>query len=292
MSRLLERLPHPSVRPSGREEVAGIALFLAVTVGWTLWLAVPDWDWDASAGLTNPFDLGGLIAAIPSALSVVVTGYLISRAVAAVWLGWIPGALMMGVGFLFVDSLGELIFVGGLLLMLGWPLYFLPLIGVGVVLRARHVKRLASPRPVNRRLFLGVGASVVVAGVLAATLYATTRDSSEPTIAAPRATGPLCKSSGVRYAGATAEGAEVCFTLSPDRSEWIEIGVSFVSASGCPDAATGTRRTGGPLPFTAPGRFATDGFTATVRGEQASGELSDPDICGSKTFEWDARRIP
>jgi hypothetical protein len=96
MSRLLERLPHPSVRPSGREEVAGIALFLAVTVGWTLWLAVPDWDWDASAGLTNPFDLGGLIAAIPSALSVVVTGYLISRAVAAVWLGWIPGALMMG----------------------------------------------------------------------------------------------------------------------------------------------------------------------------------------------------
>jgi hypothetical protein len=292
LSRLLERLPHPSVKPSRRQEVAGIALFLAVTVGWTLWIAIPDWDWDAPAGLTNPFDLGGLIAAVPSALSVVVTGYLIGRAVAAVWLGWIPGVLIMAVGFLFVDSLGGLIFVGGLLLILGWPLYFLPLIGIGVGLRGWHVKRLASPRPVNRRLLLGVGASVVAAGLLAGTLYATTRDSSEPTTAAPPPAEPLCKSSGIRYAGATPQGAEVCFTLSPDRSEWVEIGVSFIPASGCPDTATGTRRTGGPLPFTGPGRFTMDGFTATIRGEQASGELSDPDICGSKTFEWDARRVP
>jgi hypothetical protein len=175
LSRLLERLPHPSVKASRRAEVAGVALFLAVTVGWTLWIAIPDWDWDAPAGLTNPFDLGGLIAAIPSALSVVATGYLIGRAVAAVWLGWIPGALMMAIGVLFVDSLGGLIFVGGLLLMFGWPVYFLPLIGIGVWLRGWHVKRRTSgARPINRRLFLGAGASVVAAGLLAGTLYATT----------------------------------------------------------------------------------------------------------------------
>jgi hypothetical protein len=283
MSRLLERLPSPSVRPSRRQEVAGIALFLVVTVAWNLWLALPDWDAHLSARLMSPFDLGGLLAAVPSALSVVATGYLIGRAIAVVWLGWIPGALMMAIGFLFVDSLGGLIFVGGLLLMLGWPLYFLPLIGIGVGLRSWHVKRLASPRPVSRRLVLGLGAAVVAAGLLGAAFYTTDPDSSEEA---------LCNRSGLRYAGTTAEGAEVCFTLTPDRSEWLEIGVSFVPASGCPNSATGTRHTGGPLPFSAPGRLTTNGFTATIRGEQASGELSDPEICGSKTFEWDARRVP
>jgi hypothetical protein len=282
-SRLLERLPHPSVEPSRREEVAGIALFLAVTVAWLLWIAIPDWDWDAPAGLTNPFDLGGLIAAVPSALSVVVTGYLIGRALAVVWLGWIPGALMMAVGFLFVDSLGGLIFIGGILLVLGWPLYFLPLIGIGVGLRGWRAKQLVSPRPVNRRLLLGIGAAVVVVGgLLAAALYGTERDSSEEA---------LCNRSGLRYAGTTAEGAEVCFTLTPDRSEWVEIGVRFVPANGCPNSATGTVHKGGPLALSA-GRFTTEGFTATVRGDEASGELSDDEICGSKTFEWDARRVP
>jgi hypothetical protein len=289
MSRLLERLPSPSVKPSRREQVAGITLFLAVTVGWTLWIGVLEWDWDSSGGLTNPFALGGLIAALPSALSVVVTGYLIGRVVAAVWLGWIPGAFMVAVGLLSVD-LGALIFIGGLLLMFGWPVYFLPLIAVGVGLRRWHVKRLVAHRPVNRRLLLGIGVAVVAAGMLATALYAREPDEPEPVTAAPPPTGPLCKLDGVRYAGATAQGAEVCFTLSPHRSEWREIGVSFIPASGCPDAATGTRRTGGSLPFSSPGRLTMDGFSATIRGERASGTLSDSDICGSKTFEWTARR--
>jgi hypothetical protein len=47
-------------------------------------------------------------------------------------------------------------------------------------------------------------------------------------------TAALCTKPGIRYAGATAEGAEVCFTLTPDRSKWVEIGFRFVRASGCP----------------------------------------------------------
>jgi hypothetical protein len=86
-------------------------------------------------------------------LTVVLTGYLFGDLVAAVWLGWFPGALMMTVGFLAsasaTDNIGWLIFVGGLLLGLGWPLYFLPLIGIGVLLRGRRRKRLAAaPSPV------------------------------------------------------------------------------------------------------------------------------------------------
>ena len=292
MARLLERLPSPSAKPSRHEQVAGVALFLAVTVAWTLWITLPDWDTDSPAGLTNPFDLGGIIAAVPSAVSVIVTGYLIGRAIAAVWLGWIPGVLLMAIGFI-ADGLSGLIFIGGLLLMFGWPVYFLPLIGSGVGLRSWHAKRLASPRPVNRRRLVVVAAAVAAVGLLGAAYYATTRDAtnSEPLGEETSSTAALCNKSGLRYAGTTAEGAEVCFTLSPDRREWLEIGVSFVAASRCPRSSTGTRRTNGPLPFTAPGRLAMDGFAATVRGDEASGVFSDEDICGRKTFKWTARRV-
>jgi hypothetical protein len=294
MARLLERLPSPSVKPSRREQVAGIALFLVVSGLWTLWLALvvaysdvyPSWS------LTHPLGVGGLIAAVPSAASVVVAGYLLGRTMAAVQLGWIPGALMIAVGFMPL-TVEELLFTGGLLLIFGWPVYFLPLIAIGAGLRSWHVKRLElAPRirPVNRRLGYGIGASVVVVGLLAAGFYARSRDSSEPTTAARPVGGPLCTRPGLRYAGATRQGAEVCFTLSPDRREWVEIGASFVPASGCPNSATGTRHAGGPVPLDAPGRITIDCFTATIRGEWASGVLSDSDICGSKTFAWTARR--
>jgi hypothetical protein len=107
----------------------------------------------------------------------------------------------------------------------------------------------------------------------------------------------LCKEPGIRYAGATAEGAEVCFTLSPDRTQWVEIGFTFVPASGCPHKAGTTSTTGktyyeGPDPLTGPGRISVSGFTGTIRGARASGVLEDPEICGTKTFRWSARRAP
>ena len=107
----------------------------------------------------------------------------------------------------------------------------------------------------------------------------------------------LCTKPGIRYAGTTAQGAEVCFTLTQDRSRWVEIGFRFDRASGCPheagtDSATGKTYFEGPGTLTGPGRITVGGFTATIRGPQASGVLGDSEVCGSKTFEWNARRTP
>lgn len=100
-----------------------------------------------------------------------------------------------------------------------------------------------------------------------------------------------CKREGIRYAGTTAEGAKVCFTLTPDRGAWLEIVFSFVRASGCPQIATGTASLEGPTQLDAPGRIEIPGsFTATIRVASASGVLEDSHICGSKQFEWSAHR--
>jgi hypothetical protein len=101
----------------------------------------------------------------------------------------------------------------------------------------------------------------------------------------------LCKKAGIRYAGTTAQGAEVCFTLTPDRSKWVEIGFRFVRASGCPHT-TGKTYYEGRDPLTDPGRIAIPGFTATIRGTRASGVLKDSRVCGSRAFKWSARRAP
>jgi hypothetical protein len=112
--------------------------------------------------------------------------------------------------------------------------------------------------------------------------------SVEPTIAAR-----LCKHPGVRYKGTTREGAEVCFTLTPDRSKWVEIGFRFVPASGCPHAgATGMSYYEGSEPLTTPERISVRGFTATIQGAQAEGVLEDSTVCGNKTFKWTAHRAP
>lgn len=310
LSRLVKRLPPPSTNPSRRERGAGVTLFLLVTACWTLWLASAEQGWIGYGDGYGSFVL--LIAAGLSAISLVMTGYLLGRTWAALWLGWVPGATMAAVGFSMTptpggdEAGGGLIFIGGLLLMLGWPAYFFPLIAIGAALRRRRVKRLASARvlderPVNRRVRLGIGASVVVVGVAAATYYAIPRDSSAPTTAGPPpalagpepVAGPLCKQPGIRYAGTTAQGAEVCFTLTPDGSELVETGFSFVGASGCPDGAEGTVHSGYPGTVDPSGHFEIpEGLTARIHGVRASGVLEDSDICPGKKFEWSARRAP
>jgi hypothetical protein len=103
----------------------------------------------------------------------------------------------------------------------------------------------------------------------------------------------LCKEPGIRYTGRTREGAEVCFTLTSDRSKWVEIGFTFVRASGCPDSTTAGRAYyEGPEPLAGPGRLAAPGFRATIRGSRASGVLEDSDVCPGKRFRWSAGRVP
>jgi hypothetical protein len=103
----------------------------------------------------------------------------------------------------------------------------------------------------------------------------------------------LCKRAGIRYAGTTAQGAEVCFTLTRDGSALVESGFSFVEASRCPDGATGTDHNFYPGRVDASGRVRNShGFTATIRGASASGVFEDPEICPGKKFAWSARRQP
>jgi hypothetical protein len=117
-------------------------LFLAVTACWVFGLAAAEQDWIGYHDLVLP------IAAALSALSVVVTGYL-GRVWDALWLGWIPGAAMLTVGFAMTPDIGgdetgaTMAFVGGLLLAIGWPAYFFPLIVLGAELRGRRDRRRA-----------------------------------------------------------------------------------------------------------------------------------------------------
>jgi hypothetical protein len=105
-------------------------------------------------------------------------------------------------------------------------------------------------------------------------------------------TAELCKEEGIRYTGTTTEGAEVCFTLTSDRREWVEIGFSFVRASRCPGGATGRTYYEGQEPLTGTGRLTASGFTGTIQGGRASGSLEDSKVCGSKSFKWGAHRSP
>lgn len=292
LSRLVNRLPPPSTNPSRRERGAGVTLFLLVTACWTLWLASAEQGWIGYGDGYWSFVL--LIAAGLSAISLVMTGYLLGRTWAALWLGWVPGATIVAIGISMTptpggdEAGGGMIFLGGLLLVPGWPAYFWPLIAIGAALRRRRVKQVTSARvlderPVNRRVRFGIGISVAVVGLLAATYYAVPRDSSET----------LCKRDGIRYAGTTAEGAEVCFTLTLDGRELVETGFSFVGASSCPDGAEGTVLSGYRGTIDPAGHFEIpEGLTATIYGVRASGVFEDSDICPGKKFEWSARRAP
>jgi hypothetical protein len=118
----------------------------------------------------------------------------------------------------------------------------------------------------------------------------------EPTAAEVERTqsaSKLCKRDGIRYVGATAEGAEVCFTLTPDGTELLETGFSFVPASGCPDGAEGTVNSDYRGSVDPSGHFENpDGLTATIRGPRAAGVFEDSAICKGKKFEWSAQRAP
>lgn len=123
-------------------------------------------------------------------------------------------------------------------------------------------------------------------------LTAPTQEGSTTTGSQPPET-ELCTKAGIRYAGTTPEGAEVCFTLTPDGTELLESGYSFVGASGCQDMAEGAIRSDYPGTVDSSGHFETpEGLTATIRGDEASGVFADSDICPGKEFSWSARRRP
>jgi hypothetical protein len=119
------------------QRLVGVSLFLVVTACWVLGLAAWEQGWiDVS-------EFAFLAGAGVSAVSLVLTGYL-GRTKDALWLGWIPGTSMMAVGFAMTptpggdETGGSLVFFGGLVLI-GWPIYFFPLIALGVLLRRRLV---------------------------------------------------------------------------------------------------------------------------------------------------------
>ena len=115
--------------------MAGVTLFVLVTLCWGLWFGY----FEQRIGSSEPYvDIALLFAAGLSAVSVVLTGYLLGRKLPALWLGWVPGATFLAIG----DPTSSLFFVGVYLLFFGWPAYFWPLIAIGAALRRRRVKRL------------------------------------------------------------------------------------------------------------------------------------------------------
>jgi hypothetical protein len=122
------------MRGSWIKRYSGIALFLGVTAIWVSWLAAWELGWN------GPSESGFVAALVLSAVSLVMTGYL-GRFRDALLLGWIPGATTFVLGVAMTPTPGAdntgggLIFVGVLLLIPGWPLFFFPLIALGVVLR-------------------------------------------------------------------------------------------------------------------------------------------------------------
>ena len=139
---LADRPPSPADGSSRHRRAAGIALFLAVTACWLTGLALAEQDRLDASWIVLP------IAGLLSAVTVVMTGYL-GRVWDALWLGWIPGVTMMAIGFSMSptpggdETGGTMVFFGGLLLGLGWPVYFFPLIAVGTELRGKRARRLA-----------------------------------------------------------------------------------------------------------------------------------------------------
>jgi hypothetical protein len=133
----------PTVESSRLERAAGVTVFLVVTACWTFGLLSAELNW---IGYADSFTA---IATVLSVVSVVLTGYF-GRLQDALWLGWIPGAAVMAIGFSLSpepggdETGGGMIFLGGLVLF-GWVVYFLPLIAVGVWLRTRVERRAPDP---------------------------------------------------------------------------------------------------------------------------------------------------
>jgi len=145
LSRQPEGQRSPTDTPSSLEQTAGITLFLVVTGCWLLGVVSAELDWIAYS------DVFVLAATVLSIASVVLTGYL-GRIQHALWVGWIPGAAMMAIGFAMSpdpggdETGGALIFIGGLVLF-GWAVFFFPLIALGVYLRRRRDRRPTAASP-------------------------------------------------------------------------------------------------------------------------------------------------
>jgi hypothetical protein len=136
-----------SIGPNQRGRVAGIALFLFVTAAWAI-----GWAASFELGWIGYDDSVAVLAAGASAVTLVVTGYL-ARYRDALWLGWIPGATMVAIGFAMTPEVGgdetggSMIFFGFLVLLPGWPLYFFPLMALGTWLRGRLGRRSPTTSP-------------------------------------------------------------------------------------------------------------------------------------------------
>jgi hypothetical protein len=103
----------------------------------------------------------------------------------------------------------------------------------------------------------------------------------------------LCKRKGIRYSGATAQGGEVCFTVTQDHTRLLEVGFTFVRANRCPEMATGTFYFKGEAgPTVTRKQVRSSGFTGAIEGAEAWGVLQDWDICKERTFAWRAHRVP
>jgi hypothetical protein len=108
-----------------------------------------------------------------------------------------------------------------------------------------------------------------------------------------RSSSNLCKRKGIRYAGMTAQGGEVCFTVTRNYKRLLEVGFAFVPANRCPEMATGTFYVSGEAgPTVSREEIRSSGFTGTFRGTEATGVLQDWDICKEQTCAWRARRLP
>ncbi len=128
-----------------REQRAGFALFFAVTGLWTLWSALA-LTWESGPTALNPWGAVGVVVGVLSAVSVVLTGYLIGPHATLIWLGLVPGGVMAAIGIVGVETnLVFLLWLSFGLLILGWPCVFLPLLGLGALIRSRVAKRRLAP---------------------------------------------------------------------------------------------------------------------------------------------------
>jgi hypothetical protein len=127
---------------------------------------------------------------------------------------------------------------------------------------------------------------------------ATTATTTASLPSPPPAPPPMrrCTEDGIRYAGRGPEGVRVCFTLTRDRSAWLEISFGFIPPGECGDWPGQATYFGPPaVSMSAPGRidlsFGDASFTALIDGAKATGYFTDPDTCGSKLLDWNARRV-
>ena len=111
---------------------------------------------------------------------------------------------------------------------------------------------------------------------------------SSHTDSAAQPRDPGCKKAGIRYAGRSASGVAVCFTLIPDTRTWLEIGYLALRPKNCPGVNVGAYFPQS-FPGIAPGQLLSDFFTARIRGGRASGTIHDSSFCNGKRFAWTGR---